>query len=873
MDFEFDYNQDTVSNDGSITSASSNSRRGGVPLNRKRQRQRDQANQDEDSSSLVSLERVSRVSVNPDAGTYQMLRDDCLDLCSTIQSRNPSKALEAAVELALLISNRKTRSILWQGDKDSLETEENDDNFTPDSWWSQRQGKNFTVLQSILDLIVTAASTKTSKSVRVGRKTASTDSPLRSNRTKSARRKQKEKQQGSTVSSVASMAQSVVSNEMKLVVAIIFYFLSWDCTMSDQYSVASMGLIKAPYMARKIRLSILKHGEALQGVMRLFLLNQQHLNTSPWDLDSVSSSTSSQASTKRGKFTSTRSEWRSQSSSTSSLSSVSFNDDALIPKKAKKKAGDPTASGRLKRRKKRRLDSKPLHPIPETDLDWPNTQILPSAKVNADLSYASEDEHTFTKPQSPTKRKDTSVLETNSSDLSVASSVTSDISSTTAVKISPKFETLLSKVILNQTKASYGHHDSKWISMVCLESLNRLVTGKDEDSPSCMEDDEERQEDPDESAEDNNPILVTNNLLGKSGIVPLLARAMSEALDAVSGMILEDKVHLDVSSLDSLSHWHDRISILASLIDGACLFHKANRRAFCEDDPFSFEEQNQGLIFHLLVLLSHVCQKDKMQTYGNGKLSGIMLLGLRTLTSLTHENELAADQLTMCKNSSDTEALPIRGLEILTELVFKLERRGEDTKIDLSRTSSRTSDEDLHRYDSTIFCLNTLANIIEGPDVRRILAEIKVDSSSGKILWLTWLCKWLITQTESFHDAVLDGTSSSTQTASQRELQKHEEDKLLAAGNGCVLLACLMKEPERISEEPESTNIIRKMIVEQMPVNQDGKSTGVTMIINTLKAFCNFYRYSLGDLCFAVVTPVKTLITELQELTERGEIK
>ena len=93
-----------------------------------------------------------------------------------------------------------------------------------------------------------------------------------------------------------------------------------------------------------------------------------------------------------------------------------------------------------------------------------------------------------------------------------------------------------------------------------------------------------------------------------------------------------------------------------------------------------------------------------------------------------------------------------------------------------------------------------------------------------------------------------------------------EEDRLVAAGNACVLLACLMTEPEEISEEPESTNTIRNLIIEQMPKHEDGSSTGVTMIINTLRAFCNFYHYSLGELSVAVVTPVKKLIQELEDL-------
>jgi len=93
-----------------------------------------------------------------------------------------------------------------------------------------------------------------------------------------------------------------------------------------------------------------------------------------------------------------------------------------------------------------------------------------------------------------------------------------------------------------------------------------------------------------------------------------------------------------------------------------------------------------------------------------------------------------------------------------------------------------------------------------------------------------------------------------------------EPDTFVAAGNGCVLLACLMAEPESVSEEPELTNTIRQLIVDQMPKGKDGGSTGVIMIVNTLSAFCNFYQLSLGDLSVAIVAPVKKLIQELQTM-------
>ena len=257
---------------------------------------------------------------------------------------------------------------------------------------------------------------------------------------------------------------------------------------------------------------------------------------------------------------------------------------------------------------------------------------------------------------------------------------------------------------------------------------------------------------------------------------------------------------------------------------------------------------------------------------------------LRMLTSLTHDNALAAEQMTICNDfvleHEFTSSASIRGIDLLAELVYRLDEEHESqqrasrhSKAHAKNGRKKTAnDQDLQRYDSTIFCLNTLANIIEAEGVRRILAELHVpnedDDDDESMLWLEWLCQWFVEKTEGFQDAIM--SIGNDRGSSDRELEKHEEDRLVAAGNGCVLLACLMKEPEEISEAPESTNTIRNLILDQMPSNEDGTSTGATLIINTLKAFCNFYQFSLGELSVAVVTPVKKLIEELEELQKSG---
>jgi hypothetical protein len=343
----------------------------------------------------------------------------------------------------------------------------------------------------------------------------------------------------------------------------------------------------------------------------------------------------------------------------------------------------------------------------------------------------------------------------------------------------------------------------------------------------------------------------------------------------------------------------DRLSLLASLIDGACLFCERNRQRFCEDDPFSFEKRKEGLIFEILSFLHYCCQTDLSEL--DEKRSSTMLLCLRTLTSLTHDNPVAAQQMIISNewtgtengdddNDEDDVLSDKRGIEILAKLVFELEE-SDSSLLSSSHSNSQSKDHDMHHYDCTIFCLNTLANVIEAAGVRRILTEIKIVPKSGRrhsISWLEWLCQWYVKQTETFREELMSigksnngktgGTSSGSssnnnvariQEDSHEEMQNHEEEKLVAAGNCCVVLACLMTEPE--NDDPESSYTIRKMIINQMPRvagEDDNASHGVAMIINTLKAFCNYYHISLGDLSFAILAPVKKLIKELEELEE-----
>ena len=75
-----------------------------------------------------------------------------------------------------------------------------------------------------------------------------------------------------------------------------------------------------------------------------------------------------------------------------------------------------------------------------------------------------------------------------------------------------------------------------------------------------------------------------------------------------------------------------------------------------------------------------------------------------------------------------------------------------------------------------------------------------------------------------------------------------------------------MKPIEEGPNVDEDTSKIRQTILSEMPMDARGRRIGVTLIIKTLKAFCNFYHYSIGDLSVAIVAPVLKLIRGLESI-------
>jgi len=948
-----------------------------------------------------------------DAGTYQMLHDECSYLCSTILSKkiHPSKAINAAIELATMLSSRKTRSILWQGgSSDNQEDQWDEDSSKPGSTETQRTKSYFhpqspvknpkklspvpKIWSSIFEVISMTAPTggtlhgvSSSHSSIASSAAASSSSRVerglfsRKSRTKSARRKEKALSQGGgcavgtlgQTSSVASNHRSVSSTackrtcEMKEVLAYIAYCVSWDCTMSGEHSVAAMGSVNSSSLARKIRMAILERGAILTGIMNLMTTS-----LSPPPPPAVTTAIGSglnidlPVSPLRTATSPTRKRPLTRSSSmSSSFTALDFtpaNDTSSFPAKetelsSSKTGGDPTAMGRRNRKKRRRQrmesSSNPLLPPPSQSVN------MSSIPEQLDLSEECKDARMMPPPRRKSRRlnagksdelsfADVSVrneparesgdkVEDHDDASSILSEAATEGTSVFANRIAQKVNELRASVLIESSPSSticrgtttnetstivedakesfdtdrncqwsstfFPPGDHPWLSIVCLEAMTRILTGKElNGKTSCLEgevttanEDDGAGEDENDSADDENSnvLLVTNRLVGKSGIIPLLASAMSQTMIAATKFVFA-KTQCNVRNLNGDSNnvmdkehaWqycHNRLKLLATLIDEACFFSEKNRRSFCEEDPFSFEDGKKGLIVHILTFLDQCCKCDLSQF--NQPRSETMSLALRTLTSLTHDNPLAAEQM---KTPSDS---CVEGIRVLANLVFHLEKKTSSNSTNLKKVSSRitkkATDHDMHRYDGTIFCLTTLANVIEGSGIRRGLMKIEIRLQSGVSLsWLTWLCKWVVEQTELFQDEllsigsknkrsnssdVINSTGSAFAVDQDKELQKHEEDKLIAAGNGCVVLACLMTEAD--DDDSECSSVIRKLVEEEMPFDPERNSSPLALVMNTMKAYCNYYHMSMGQMSFAVVAPVKKLINDLEEVIEFDKSK
>ncbi|CAB9527240.1 expressed unknown protein [Seminavis robusta] len=451
-------------------------------------------------------------------------------------------------------------------------------------------------------------------------------------------------------------------------------------------------------------------------------------------------------------------------------------------------------------------------------------------------------------------------------------------------------------------------------SSVALKALNRLLSGKEEgDKHSCLDesasesskrlsqpddfDSDDDDEDcgdsntrspvrrkpnapEDDEALNDNPLLQTNRVLGSSGAVASLAEAMAETLTAT----IEEIEHrsFPTSCQACLQHLHGKLEALASLVDNACLLYDNNRielsSASTETTELDDEKCQGGVLVASQVLFLKVWLRQKEQVNGKKPTPTTMELlnemghtVFTTLTSLTHLNSLAADQMGIqYRDNSDPLVDSLSkdgswsGVQLLGQILYQTA-----TNSDGNLTSKVA-------YDTCIFCLNALTNIVGDEttgNARRILLSMECLRGDKPIPFLTWLTQTLVGQTESFRDSIMKGSFGSNSAAgpnqhSQRVLTKNENEKLVIAGHGCVLLACLLMDaPDDAPGLKDATSSIRELILSEMPLNdENGLLSGTKFLKNTLRAFSNFIYSRIGDLSVAIIGPVRELITGLDKI-------
>ena len=953
-------------------------------------------------SSTASSIRVKKsqtsVYAAQGAGESRMVQDDCGYYCSTIlsgnQQKSPAAVLQAAIELAALLSRKSTRAQLWKQDTTSSTT-----------------SRNNSILNAILTVLGAAAAGSDKKKQRKGiimqspKKNNSSSSTLR---TQSARRKLQQQSSQDVTTTSTSLADGCCNDyDLQLLLLLrqalccCLYFVSWDATLHKDHSVGSRRQRSTIALSRSVRTSILNHKTCLQGICQLTLT----CGSSPQDSDAVLSAPSAEppqspaqaphddhvptsasyaasggttnpkpkrrrlqmktfrsaasaavnkvASVDRKKppaaldamdFLDDNDKEEEATTTTTSMSTKgsmsAYNNNSMKPPPPRsstttststttKRMGDPTAQGRRNRRQRKR------------QLEQAQQLQGLVAEASPSLSFASSS--SLSKTSSPPRSRKARLAAaaaagsptTSSSNISSSQSTTTSSSSNNnkdnliiSSALQDKLEALVSRVELYPDVDYHVDNDNhkstlSWCSLVALQALHRIVSGKDPsdrhdpseqeehdllrlddtDTTNDEDDSEFETKNHDDDEEDDamdNPILRANRALRNSGMLPTLATSLMEALVEARSLLLW-KNHQDSSA--NLSVVHHRIQLLSTLLDGACLFDARNRTILCHDvtqDPLEFMDTKDDkdndpasscVVAAALALLEALQSNSRESSSSSNHWSDIQLCCLRTLTSLSHENPLCATQIMAHqhqKGLTSSRSSSSSGLDVMAQIFYRL----EETTLDHDNNKKNNhhhlnnSNEERRRFDASICCLNILANVLEtgqvGVEVRSwMLRPLKTtmtsasaggksesdSGSSSSSSWLTWFSKWVVHKTESFRDnLVTPGSKRKHPSDSEEDVPSYRDEDVVAAGNGCVLLACLLLSSDDDQEDNDDDDnsvtqdeSLRTMILDEIP-NSD-----VRFIINCMRAFCNFYAATVGQLSVAIVLPVQKLISQLEK--------
>ena len=404
-------------------------------------------------------------------------------------------------------------------------------------------------------------------------------------------------------------------------------------------------------------------------------------------------------------------------------------------------------------------------------------------------------------------------------------------------------------------------------SSLALVAANCIISGRDKCS-SEADDSDLRDDNDDEfhflgdshcqrSPLSENPIVYANEMLRLSGALPCYSRSMSETLAAI---LLSNNNGRNCPTC--IAYLQDRAFSLSEAIDSLCCLSPNVSKTLSVQDSFLVPS-----LLRAVAELSFGVENDRSPLYFESTTTA-----LKTLTSLTHENSVACDQMTNptrwkvplpTVSRDSTSSNQITGLDVIFSYLFKT----------ASLKQTRSANQQKMDYDNAIFCLNIMTNTVEmAPGVTKSMIE-KVVVEEGcasavagvRTSGLSWLTRWVVSKTLGFQDSVMKGSfGSQASSTDDIELESGEEENLVTSGNGFVLLAYLIVDDGNPSGS--SSRSIRDIILKELPFDEDGKSGGIQFIIKALKAFCNFYHYSVGDLSVAVISPVIKLIAGLEKM-------
>ena len=663
---------------------------------------------------------------------------------------------------------------------------------------------------------------------------------------------------------------------------VILYFISLGCTRSQQYGSPTSAVVE------QIQHAMWRHSGAMQGALHLVLADpltavlrgkMQACLEQPKEV-------SVQATTE------CVSPLRTRPDPTSAQSTGSSSPVSAAPEGCEESDGDPTKAGRRRRKAKRQLDgasSGALSPERKGSSDTRKDDDDPVKNGRMIRQKKRRLEQSFYSKAQLMPIPEHGMTSFTSSGAFIGDDVEEEVSPSQSSRIKQENvdRDFRFAVLGRESRAGDSHDeeastDSQWQTMnrniatlsnrvirtlpsesglrgdhICkregesviealpLVSLLRIVTGRIDESDDDQDDDNSdcihTQDVP-----SGNPLERRNSLLGDSGVIPMLSLALSETLGC--GMRLL-KTH--TTSKDHcgrcLNHLLMRTKTIVTLIDEMCLLHTKNRKQFCREGMT--EEFGGCLIVGLISFLWRLVDTGMLFEDAWGDIASEVL---RILISLTHENEVAARDLEIRTSLSGTSASE-SGIDIIAQVL----QISTDTNMSLSVDGQKL------RYDSVICCLNALTNYVESGGSRKTFYEME---ARGGERFLSWLVQWLVLQTRRFQNAMMGSTfGESPSKASSLQFDKEDHENLVLAANGFILLSWLMIADSEAQQDSDLLSRIQEVVLAELP--GETRNGQIAFVKNTLKAFCNFYHISVGELSVTVVEPVKDLIRRLEVIT------